>query len=169
MISTGALWSINLNTDKIGPSNEAMQVEIRDLDTGEVFDVSDSIGSSAYYGVNAYFGYFKGMHFYFDPPTTDSYAGKNYQVTISNLELQNGDPANIIYTVDFYAGSGRGDVDVSGKVDIADLRLVLRSVCGKITLTADQMNAADVEADGVVNINDLRKILRFVCGKIETL
>ena len=63
----------------------------------------------------------------------------------------------------------RGDVDDSGKVDIADLRLVLRAVCGKVELTDAQTSAADVETDGKVDIQDLRKILRFVCGKIETL
>lgn len=62
-----------------------------------------------------------------------------------------------------------GDVDASGSVDIADLRMVLRSVCGKATLTADQKLAADVEKDDVVNIQDLRKILRFVCRKIDSL
>ena len=63
----------------------------------------------------------------------------------------------------------KGDVDGSGKVDIADLRLVLRAVCGKVELTDAQTSAADVETDGKVDIQDLRKILRFVCGKIESL
>lgn len=63
----------------------------------------------------------------------------------------------------------RGDVDRSGKVDIADLRTVLRAVCGKTELTSQQQLAADVETDGTVNIADLRKILRFVCGKLEEL
>ena len=62
-----------------------------------------------------------------------------------------------------------GDVDASGSVDIADLRMVLRSVCGKATLTADQKLAADVEKDDAVNIQDLRKLLRFVCRKIDKL
>ena len=62
-----------------------------------------------------------------------------------------------------------GDVDESGRVDIADLRMVLRAVCGKTELTSQQQLAADVETDGTVNIADLRKILRFVCGKLEEL
>ena len=65
--------------------------------------------------------------------------------------------------------SAKGDVDGSGKVDIADLRLVLRSVCGKVDLTDIQKTAADVESDGTVDIQDLRKILRFVCGKAAEL
>ena len=63
----------------------------------------------------------------------------------------------------------RGDADSSGKVDISDLRLVLRHVCGKITLNETQTKAADVETDGRVDIKDLRKILRFVCQKIDSL
>lgn len=62
-----------------------------------------------------------------------------------------------------------GDIDESGRVDIADLRMVLRAVCGKTELTSQQQLAADVETDGTVNIADLRKILRFVCGKLEEL
>ena len=63
----------------------------------------------------------------------------------------------------------KGDVDQNSKVDIADLRMVLRKVCGKFQFTEAQESVADVEADGKVDIADLRKILRFVCGKIETL
>ena len=74
---------------------------------------------------------------------------------------------NVTVTVD--GSSMKGDVDGSGKVDISDLRLVLRKVCGKIQFTEAQESAADVEADGKVDIQDLRKILRFVCGKIGSL
>ena len=63
----------------------------------------------------------------------------------------------------------RGDVDGSGSVDIADLRMVLRAVCKKITLTEAQKQSADVTDDGSVGIEDLRKILRYVCGKIDEL
>ena len=61
-----------------------------------------------------------------------------------------------------------GDVDENGSVDISDLRLVLRAVCGKTELTETQKLAADVEADNDVNIQDLRKILRYVCRKIDS-
>lgn len=64
-----------------------------------------------------------------------------------------------------------GDVNHDGNKDIADLRLILRAVCGKIQLTDQQKLAADVEKDdaNAVNISDLRKMLRFICGKIESL
>lgn len=63
----------------------------------------------------------------------------------------------------------KGDVTGDGKVQIDDLRLVLRSVCQKVTLTSAQEKAADVEQNGKVDIADLRLILRFVCGKVEFL
>lgn len=54
-------------------------------------------------------------------------------------------------------------------MEIDDLRLVLRAVCRKVTLTDTQKLAADVEKNGEVNIADLRLMLRFVCGKVESL
>ena len=63
----------------------------------------------------------------------------------------------------------RGDVDGNKTVNIADLRMILRSVCGKVELTEQQKLAADVTDDGKVDIQDLRKILRYVCRKIDEL
>lgn len=61
----------------------------------------------------------------------------------------------------------KGDVDGSGKVDSADLRLVLKAVCKKVELTEEQKEAADVDNEGNgVDAQDMRKILRYVCGKI---
>ena len=73
-----------------------------------------------------------------------------------------------VYTAENEPEFTPGDVDDSGSVDIADLRLVLRAVCGKVTLTQTQKLAADVEKDGGVDIQDLRKILRYVCHKIDS-
>lgn len=61
-----------------------------------------------------------------------------------------------------------GDVTGDGKVDIQDLRTVLRVVCDKETLNEAKLLAADVTGDGEVDIQDLRMILRYVCGKIDT-
>ena len=63
----------------------------------------------------------------------------------------------------------RGDADGDGKVDISDLRLVLRHVCRKTVLEGTEFEAADVTDDDEVDIQDLRKILRFVCRKITEL
>lgn len=68
------------------------------------------------------------------------------------------------------AAQAKGDVNDDGSIDSADLRLVLRAVCGKTELTAEQQEAADVEgSDSVVDSQDMRKILQFICGKIEEL
>ena len=90
-------------------------------------------------------------------------------VRVTFPESEHGKETWFDVTVTVDGSSLKGDVDGSGKVDIADLRLVLRAVCGKVELTDAQTSAADVETDGKVDIQDLRKILRFVCGKIETL
>lgn len=167
-ISTSAQWSICLNEDMIDLSNKAMHVKITDLDTGEVTDVTSSLGSSAYYGSGL--GYFKGKFFYFDPPEADDYSGKNYKVTVSNLELSTADPATIEYTIHFFdVESVRGDVDGDSRVNISDLRMILRYVCGKVNLNTQQLENADVVTDGKVDIQDLRKVLRFICGKIPKL
>ena len=90
-------------------------------------------------------------------------------VRVTFPESEHGKETWFDVTVTVDGSSLKGDADGSGKVDIADLRLVLRAVCGKVELTDAQTSAADVETDGKVDIQDLRKILRFVCGKIETL
>lgn len=61
----------------------------------------------------------------------------------------------------------KGDVTEDGKVDIQDLRTVLRVVCDKETLNETKELAADVTEDGKIDIQDLRMILRYVCGKID--
>ena len=62
-----------------------------------------------------------------------------------------------------------GDVNGDGEVNIQDLRLILRYVCGKEEFAASELDTADVNGDGAVDIQDLRKVLRYVCGKDETL
>ena len=100
---------------------------------------------------------------YHDTSVTDQILAVRTDGTV--WDAKNG-PAQLI---DLDMTVTMGDLDNDGEVTISDLRLVLRAVCEKITLTAEQETAADVEADGKVNIQDLRKILRFVCGKIESL
>ena len=56
-----------------------------------------------------------------------------------------------------------------GDVNIDDLRLILKYVCGKNEFTEQQMILADVDGNGEVNIVDLRQVLRYVCGKIDEL
>ena len=63
----------------------------------------------------------------------------------------------------------KGDVNEDENVDIQDLRLILRYVCGKQEFMAKQIIIADVNEDQSVDIQDLRKMLRFVCGKEAVL
>jgi len=63
------------------------------------------------------------------------------------------------------AGYIKGDVNRDQIVDIQDLRIVLKYVCGKELLEDKKITVADVTEDNVLDIRDLRKILRFVCGK----
>ena len=61
-----------------------------------------------------------------------------------------------------------GDVTGDETVNIEDLRTILRTVCGKVSLREWQRTAADVTDDGSVDIEDLRMVLRFVCRKIDS-
>ena len=63
----------------------------------------------------------------------------------------------------------KGDVNEDENVDIQDLRLILRYVCGKQEFLAKQIIIADVNEDQSVDVQDLRKMLRFVCGKEAVL
>lgn len=65
--------------------------------------------------------------------------------------------------------SVKGDLDGDMKVDISDLRMILRTVCGKAKLTVEQVYTADVDENDIIDIADLRYVLRFVCGKTEAL
>jgi hypothetical protein len=87
-------WTIMLNTDQIALTNNST-IEIKDLDTGAVEERD--------FSVSTYWGYFIS----FAPPTTDqsTYAGKRYQVTVTEMTDADGLPAELTYTVDFFSYS----------------------------------------------------------------
>lgn len=60
-----------------------------------------------------------------------------------------------------------GDVDGDTKISATDALEVLKSVVGKVELTAAQFKAADVSGDGKVGADDALLILQFVVGKID--
>lgn len=60
-----------------------------------------------------------------------------------------------------------GDLNSDGNINVTDLRLVLRYICGKTELSNQQILAGDVVVDGKVNVEDLRMILRYICGKVS--
>lgn len=59
-----------------------------------------------------------------------------------------------------------GDLNSDGNINITDLRIVLRYICGKTELSQQQKLAGDVIVNGSVNVEDLRMILRYICGKV---
>ena len=63
----------------------------------------------------------------------------------------------------------KGDVNEDGSVDLMDLRITLRAICGKISLSERQSLILDVNGDKKVDLLDLRMILRYICNKIDML
>lgn len=59
-----------------------------------------------------------------------------------------------------------GDVDCSGSVTAHDASLVIQSVIGEISLTADQKSRADVTKDGIISALDAARILQYCSGII---
>ena len=105
-ISPQALWSINLNQDKVNLSNQPLTVHITDLATGQVIDRTDTLGTSRYLGSGM--GWFYGMCIYFQGPDTDSLLGKSYLVTLENLADASGLPMTLTYTVSFISAEEEG-------------------------------------------------------------
>lgn len=101
-LNKSAYWSVNLNTDKLNLSNVGLVVAIKDLDTGKVYkrtSSKDGLYSSSYWG----------KYISFAPPTIseNSYAGKRYKVTLTNLCDANGLPATLEYTISFFSYNGK--------------------------------------------------------------
>ncbi|HOL17882.1 MAG TPA: dockerin type I domain-containing protein, partial [Bacillota bacterium] len=87
--------------------------------------------------------------------------------TFTLEELQTVDLGDII--LGLTEGCGDGDVDQSGRVDVADAILVLRQIVGLVELTPSQEQSADVNLDGTVNVADAILILRFIVGLVPSL
>lgn len=60
-----------------------------------------------------------------------------------------------------------GDVNLDGKINTKDARLVLLNYVGKEELNETQKLAADVNKDGKINTKDARQILLYYVGKIS--
>ena len=60
-----------------------------------------------------------------------------------------------------------GDVNNDKSITAQDASLVLQAVAGKISFTADQIQAADVNHDGDITAQDASLILQYVAGKIS--
>ncbi|WP_342553202.1 InlB B-repeat-containing protein [Paenibacillus sp. FSL R7-0652] len=72
--------------------------------------------------------------------------------------------APITFTA-YYSGFLKGDADGDGIVTAADALLLTRYLKGKITLSAEQLQALDVNEDGVLDERDVHAILSLYVGK----
>ncbi len=101
-LSTSAYWTVNLNTDKLDLSNIGLVVTIKDLDTGKTYKRTSSANG-------LYATTFWGKYISFAPPKVsgNSYSGKRYKVTLTNLADSNGLPAKLEYTVNFFSYNGK--------------------------------------------------------------
>ena len=67
-----------------------------------------------------------------------------------------------------FAAVKTGDVDLNGKVEVADARLALRAAVSLETLLGDALKGADADFNGKIEVADARMILRAAVG-LETL
>ncbi len=75
-------------------------------------------------------------------------------------------------TVNVQAGSGnivttapqtlRGDVNLSGKVEIADAVLLVKALIGETELTAQQGKAADSDENNRLTVSDLTRLKQIL-------
>ena len=182
-ISSDAYWTVNLNTDKLDLSNLALKVKITDLKTNEVFERTSS--STGLYATT-YWGRFIS----FAPPDSakDGYAGKKYRVEITNLSDENILPASLSYTVDFFSYEGRyvidgkiydcdangkltliadakilkGDANLDGSVNLADVRLMISSIASDTPLGDVAAENADLTGDKSVTLADVRMLISLL-------
>lgn len=69
----------------------------------------------------------------------------------------------IVYTKN-KNGNIYGDVNLDGKVDVADATTIQRYLVSIINLTAEQRELADIDGDGKVSITDATIIQRLIAG-----
>jgi DUF4097 and DUF4098 domain-containing protein YvlB len=61
----------------------------------------------------------------------------------------------------------KGDVNGDDQITAQDASLVLQAVAGKITLSANQIEAGNVNGDEGLTAQDASLILQYVAGKIS--
>lgn len=62
-----------------------------------------------------------------------------------------------------------GDVNLDGRVTVADVILINKYIAGTATLSAQQLSNGDVTGDGEVNNRDVLKIQQLIGGLIAAL
>ena len=61
-----------------------------------------------------------------------------------------------------YANTSKGDVNLDGKISVADAKLVLKHVASIKALSEEQLDLADVNGDGKISVTDAKWILQIV-------
>lgn len=103
---------------------------------------------------------------------TNNWWGDDSGPAHSSNSSGTGDAVSDAVNFDPWIGSGSsnpvfGDVSLNGNIQAYDGSLILRSVVGLETLTADQQAVADVTDDGSVSAMDASYILQYVVGTID--
>ena len=62
-----------------------------------------------------------------------------------------------------------GDAQIDGKIDILDVITINKSILGKETLSAMQINSSDINKNGKADANDSISIMKYIVGVTETL
>lgn len=98
----------------------------------------------------------------------DTYPIKNFTVygyrgsATSEYALENS-----FKFVDISGNYKNGDVNLDGKVNIADATEIQKYGIDKVTLNETQLKLADANQDGRVNIMDATEIQKYLIGKVE--
>ena len=181
-ISKMAEWSINLNTDKITLSNQSPFITITDLDTGEVWyrDLMKGFSGDIGMDITNFWGYY----IYFTPPEVEDYTDKRFEVRVENLSDSDGNPVELVYTVNFFSYADviddpmnttetvtitMGDLNGDLEVTINDMLILLHGVSGSQTLNEEQKLAADIDEDGEVTVRDMLRLMHYISGSSSTL
>ena len=90
-----------------------------------------------------------------------------------SYEITKGSGSNYIFYIAYTPEGGsttviKGDADDSGKVDAADVTMIMDFAVGKISAVTNATNA-DVTGDNTVDVDDAYKISQFLNGLIKAL
>ncbi len=95
-----------------------------------------------------------------DNPVTYAHSKADYVLTINSgytsPQPQEPDPQGM-----------PGDINNDGRVNIQDAVLVIQSILGYESLTADQRERADVDGNGRIDVNDANLIIQMTLGHIS--
>ena len=101
-----------------------------------------------------------------DNPLTHAHSSIDYHLTIrsdqrSPQEQENDEKPEPV------TGSQPGDINNDGRVNIQDAVLVIQSILGYESLSADQRERADVDGNGRIDVNDANLIMQMTLGNIS--